>query len=840
MKNAVRMISGFVVLMAWMVPQARAALVVATNSGNWVGPAVWSNGVIPQAGDDVVIASGKTVTLTNTTEYLRSFTNNGTLTFNGANGYGTNIALRAADAYVAAGATITHARNTDTASPWVPDSRIWIVCTNLTVAATATINADTFGYLGGSSYTAAGNGPGQGFATGTRGSGGGYGGKGANGGAGAAGGATYGSSNAPVDPGSGGGGNNLTASEAISAGGGAIRIEAANEVRLNGTIKVNGASGGAEQSMGGGGAGGSIWITCSRFVGVASGSMQARGGAGTRRDGVCTGGGGGGRIGVDYVVQGFLGKPSPGIDGDAVIGGTNTFSGVFTGSPGTLVWAQVPPPAGMSLVTIAGSPERYGNPAPDPYGDVLVATGTTLTNAVDSPAGTANGLRYACTGWTLAGTLGAPLDGGSSTQAVFTASTNSVLTWSWTNQYLLSLTWSAGGALTPDASGWYTNGDSASFTATPSNGFVFAQWVGTGLTEAQRTNVTVTIAMNQPRTLRALFASTSPTVRVWSASSGRWTDDLTWSPAGLPGPADTAIVRSGTVTIPELYTVGSLVVSNGATALFTNMTCGIQAASVTVYGTLTHAENSATAPSGGQWIPDARVYLKCDDLLIAANGTINVSKKGYRGARELVAGWEHSAPGYGPGRGTGTGTRGGGGGYGGAGGNAGPGYGIGGGAYGSTNAPVDPGSGGGVGGRNAMVYGNGGGVIRLDVAMNFTLDGTVVADGDSILAQDDMAGAGSGGSIYITCRKFMGAASGMLRAQGGAAYSGGGERTGGGGGGRIAVWFMGNTFNGTPQPGNDGTAVDGGTNLYAAASCGSKGTVFWNNMSPRGTVIILK
>lgn len=95
-------------------------------------------------------------------------------------------------------------------------------------------------------------------------------------------------------------------------GGGAIRLIASGTVNLNGLVS---ASGGGRS---GGGAGGSIWITCVRFEG--RGRIRANGG----HDEV--GGGGGGRVAVYSEEQSFRGKMEakggtghfPGHDGSVV------------------------------------------------------------------------------------------------------------------------------------------------------------------------------------------------------------------------------------------------------------------------------------------------------------------------------------------------------------------------------------------------------------------------------------------------------------------------------------------------------------------------------------------
>jgi hypothetical protein len=146
------------------------------------------------------------------------------------------------------------------------------------------------------------------------------------------GGPVYGSSNAPVDPGSGGVGGSAPA-----WGGGVIRIEATDALTLNGTLRANGANG-----NGGGGqsasSGGSIYLSCNKFYGT-SATLTANGGNGTSYEGA----GGGGRIAVwkksDYSnTNGWI---------ITVNGGTGLFTNAF---PGTIVWGQLKPAGGTVIV----------------------------------------------------------------------------------------------------------------------------------------------------------------------------------------------------------------------------------------------------------------------------------------------------------------------------------------------------------------------------------------------------------------------------------------------------------------------------------------------------------
>ncbi len=266
-----------------------------TNSGDWMTAANWSSGTVPGDGEDVIINAN--VTLTNATAALASYTLNAgkTNTFVGW----SNTVLTATVVNVSG--TITHtnesATTTNALGAWIPDMRVYIVCSNLTVYGSGKIDANGKGYRGGVKTPSA---PSCGPGAGTNGTGGGslmnagagagYGGFGGPPtGNEAKSGKPYGTAAAPSDPGSGGG----TGDGNGGAGGGAIRIEATGEIAVSGGISADGIV--APGAHGGGGSGGSVYLACRTISGT--GTVSAVGGPAAATTGC---GGGGGRIAVLY------------------------------------------------------------------------------------------------------------------------------------------------------------------------------------------------------------------------------------------------------------------------------------------------------------------------------------------------------------------------------------------------------------------------------------------------------------------------------------------------------------------------------------------------------------
>jgi len=214
---------------------------------------------------------------------------------------------------------------------------------NLTISTNAGFDASGKGYAVNPTTSGYGFGPGAGRSSGNDCSGAGHGGIGGRSTT-YAGGTNYDSVMYPSCAGSAGGNATATAEtwNLGGNGGGLVRIEAASgTVTLNGTIKVDGSSGGT--SRGGGGAGGGIYLVCKHFAGL-NGFLSAVGGNGPgTQGGVNQGGGGGGRIAVWRMID-----ESSGISSN-IAGGTTTNSAP-SGQAGTFYWGSIPSQGLLFLV----------------------------------------------------------------------------------------------------------------------------------------------------------------------------------------------------------------------------------------------------------------------------------------------------------------------------------------------------------------------------------------------------------------------------------------------------------------------------------------------------------
>ncbi len=266
------------------------------GNSSWFNPANWDPAGVPGAGAAVTNTAGA-ILLTNETAVLASFTmTGGSVTFSN-----WTTRLRATEVDLRAGTlTLPPAYANNQMS-----NRVWVVGTNFTLGTNAVIQASGKGYK-------AANGPGAGSLK-LGASHGGIGGRGDP----IAQPQPYDSVSQPLYPGSGG---SLDVAN-YGAGGGAVRIEAGGTATLFGQILADGQDG---YRYTGGGAGGSVYISCATLAGSASGLISASGGLvpdwGGPNDRLA-GGGGGGRIAVAY--SSLSGRPAIRFRGTAGLGGAN-------------------------------------------------------------------------------------------------------------------------------------------------------------------------------------------------------------------------------------------------------------------------------------------------------------------------------------------------------------------------------------------------------------------------------------------------------------------------------------------------------------------------------------
>jgi hypothetical protein len=305
------------------------------------------------------------------------------------------------------------------------------------------------------------------------------------------------------------------------------------------------------------------------------------------------------------------------------------------------------------------------------------------------------------------------------------------------------------------------------------------------------------------------------------------------------GSGGTLVPPSGTISGLDLTVSGAI---NGIT------TATVSNSDVNFNGTFGSALTDMVVGTGGNWIQTTTTDLNLDSLTIQSGGTftqnhastITIDEVTVESGGTLTHGNNSTSQqyvlditsttidiqsggqvdveglGFNQDYGTGKGNNdtnsncGSGGGYGGAG--AGACGNVGGITYGSETQPTDIGSGGGSDQQQGSA---GGGAVQLTASGTLTVNGIIDADGAN--HSNDDAGAGSGGSIWLTAVTIDG--SGTISADGGDSKWSTGEWGGGGGGGRIALYYeflthsgnrtvsggIGNAGNNPGYTGDDGT-----------------------------------
>ncbi|NUL82270.1 MAG: hypothetical protein HUU60_06055 [Armatimonadetes bacterium] len=654
------------------------------------------------------------------------------------------------------------------------------------------------------------SGPGRGLgaSTDTRGGGASHGGRGGNG---ALFGTSdcYGSITEPTEMGSGGGaGNNGV--DPPGAGGGALRLTVGGQLKVDGRILANGGT--CFSNWGGGGSGGSLWISVGQLSG--SGSMQVLGGnVSSICDGDRAGGGGGGRMAIYYGGSTFLGSFE-------AAGG---YTGCVTnrrGGAGTILLKQTGQRAQLIIdnggYTGAGT-EFQGIQNWDC--DVLVRQGAILTHPA-KPQGQTNAERLQihvtgnfvieqgafvhvdARGYTGRLGPGAGLGpreshrggGGSyggrgSNGALHNAGE---CYGSMTEPMDLG---SGGGAGDNDNNPPGAGGGALKLVVagqlrvdgrlSANGGTCFSNWGGGGSGGSLWLNVGHLAGTGSIQTLGGNVSSICDGDRAGGGGGGRMAiyyggSDFTGQIQAFGGYTGCESIRrggAGTIYMKQGSQRAQLILDNGG---FTGSSADFSGTQTIDADVIVRRGASLSHPPRltGQSAEEHTHLMISGDVLVEEGGWISTTGRGF-GHRS----------GLGRGLGSEVDCCGGGAGYGGRGAN-GRDW-AGGQSYGSAQQPIDLGSGGGGGSNGGCPPGYGGGALRLTIAGRFTVDGRLESSGNNSSCN---GGAGSGGSIWVSAREIAGV--GFIRANGGANGDGNG---GGGGGGRIALYYDTNTFTGVVE-----------------------------------------
>jgi hypothetical protein len=149
-----------------------------------------------------------------------------------------------------------------------------------------------------------------------------------------------------------------------------------------------------------------------------------------------------------------------------------------------------PGPSGSGLVTVDGTQ------ASTPYSATWLI-GEQHTVSAQSPVSCGSGCQYVWQSWS---------DGGAQSHQITVQSAKITLVVAFVKEYSLSISSSTGGSSNP-GSGlyWYVDGDAASVSATPSQGYLFTGWLLDG--KEGGSSSPILIMMNGPHSVSAKFFS---------------------------------------------------------------------------------------------------------------------------------------------------------------------------------------------------------------------------------------------------------------------------------------------------------------------------------------------
>ena len=638
---------------------------------------------------------------------------------------------------------------------------------------------------------------------------------------------TYGLVTAPFLPGSPGKAGWINSG---NSGGGVIRIHADGKIMLAGTLDASAEDKSANH---GPGSGGSVFLTCTEFKPSTGAKIKAHGGNSNYG---WQGGGGGGRVAVViggltaeqldalYAMGEFEGmniiaddlndpnKYDAGYTDVVDVSGGTAKSSDYNGAKGTSRLLANPGQKRSLVVTLYPSAQVVTLPVCDPPPGMQMLEGVVSATAVGVSfvPGTDSRQRRNCTGYVYSNDVGtvtseaallAELD-------LSEAGEKAWLEWRYDDlEYLLRVTSVVGEGEFQNVGDWHDAGSSVTITAVPADGWKFACWNGE-LPVADKHANPLTVQMSSPRDISALFVPDSdPSGVVTAVKNGDWFDTSVWDVGAVPGANSKVRIDGKTVTTENPYDlkVGSLSLSGAAKLTLgmkdeeygVNLVVGgdlvlTDTAQLTVYAgqldtndLVRYAKGSTRVSVGGNmivgsgcWVypfchptTGAAVAFSANRFDIAANAGFKAEKAGYAYCNGPGAYYGHIGKNGWTDEGHGAS-------YGGVNARfrssypAQP-------TYGNPYAPFWAGSSGTTTGDSGSP---GGGAIILNAMRDITLAGWLDADASATSAS---SGLGSGGSVWLRCKKLkLDAATAKITAKGGNNTWGG---AGASGGGRICI-----------------------------------------------------
>ena len=230
-----------------------------------------------------------------------------------------------------------------------------------------------------------------------------------------------------------------------------------------------------------------------------------------------------------------------------------------------------------SWLHVSGDPENLGTADPA-YGAITeIAANDTFTAMVSNPAVEEGATeRWVCTGYTHYEITDVETGAKTVSQEGNTASfayehvLHDELVWHFTNEWLVSVSATAGGSVSVAAENWVRNGETISLVATPEEGSAFWRWDG-DTDGIDATSASISPTIQAARSLRAVFALPGADASVQYVSKEGGSDDNSGYFQGAPK----ATIQAAIDTLAAKPGYGTVHVASGTyvlqnTVLITN------------------------------------------------------------------------------------------------------------------------------------------------------------------------------------------------------------------------------------------------------------------------------
>lgn len=431
-----------------------------------------------------------------------------------------------------------------------------------------------------------------------------------------------------------------------TAGGGTVWVEASNQMTVDGTVNANG-----NCSQYGACSGGGIWLCALKFAAGDNAKLTANGGNCSHSG--SPGGGGGGRISVgigltsnqiddlaaggDPVELGLEAKDGCVLCACEVIGGEGgqkDSAGVkIKGASGSVTTVY----GGLAdvSVNVTAVPSEIGVVTPG-YGPVAVPQNSSQTFTAETRAYETANIRYACKGWVVSNAT-EEVARGDTTEATFNAGTKALtFYWIWGDcEKGLDINVPDHAKVVVDgveysetSSVWGLDGDSATFTVVPDDGYEFLCWEGE-LPYGMSTSNPLVLAIADMRKVTPLVRAVSePVTRTWLGAAKTvklWNDPANWEPTGVPGAADDVVIANGTCLVSNYAACASLKLAGGAALKVAETASSmLEEAVLVVNGDLMMTNTATLTVAPKNYTRHGRLVV-AGDLTLAGTNTLTVS-----------------------------------------------------------------------------------------------------------------------------------------------------------------------------------------------------------------------